>query len=139
MDTESLLKEQIEKRFLANSAIEAIEKKVELITKKLILDKYQKQHLFKNELEFELVDVRVAFSNWGIYNLDVGNIEVELAYFCISKLPKNKMEKLKQGKEFYLKYKHLQWSTYSIPLWEGLRYSLTLQDILKGYVNLEIA
>jgi len=139
MSTESLLKEQIEKRFLANSAIEAIEKKVELITKKLILDKYQKQHLFKNELEFELVDVRVAFSNWGIYNLDVGNIEVELAYFCISKLPKNKMEKLKQGKEFYLKYKHLQWSTYSIPLWEGLRYSLTLQDILKGYVNLEIA
>ena len=139
MSTESLLKEQIEKRFLANSAIEAIEKKVELITKKLILDKYQKQHLFKNELEFELVDVRVDFSHWESGNLDIENIKVELAYFCISKLPKNKMEKLKQGKEFYLKYKHLQWSTYSIPLWEGLRYSLTLQDILKGYVNLEIA
>jgi hypothetical protein len=138
MEIISLLNEQIKKRFLANSAIEAIESKVRFTTKSLILKKYKEKKLLKNGLEFELIGVKVNFNNWRSDSLSVSKIDVELAYFCTSKLPKHKREKLEKVKKYYLENERLEWNNYEIPIWEGLNYTLQLEDVLKGNINLRI-
>jgi len=138
MEIISILNEQIKNRFVANSTIEAINEKVKLITKKLILEKYKDKKLFKNGLEFELLGVRVDFNNWRSDSLSISKIDIELAYLCTSKLPKHKREKLEKVKEYFLKNERLEWNNYEIPIWEGLNYTLDLKDVLEGNVNLRI-
>ena len=138
MEIISILNEQIKNRFIANSAIEAINNKVKLITKELILKNYKEKKLLKNGLEFELIEVIVDFNNWSSDSLSISKIQIELAYFCTSKLPKYKREKLEKVKENLLKNRRLEWNNYEIPIWEGLRYTLDLKDILDGNVNLRI-
>ena len=138
MEIVSILNEQIKNRFIANSAIESIDEQVKSITKELILKKYKEKKLLKNGLEFELIDVIVNFSNWRSDNLSISKIKIELAYFCIAKLPKHKMERLEKAKEYLLKHKTLDLNTYDIPIWTGLNYILELEDVLVGNVNLRI-
>lgn len=138
MEIISILNEQIKNRFIANSTIEAINGKVKLITKKLILEKYKDKKLLKNGLEFELLGVIVDFDNWRSDSLSISKIDIELAYFCTSKLPKHKREKLEKVKEYFLQKERLEWNNYEIPIWEGLNYSLDLKDVLEGNVNLRI-
>jgi hypothetical protein len=138
MEIISILNEQIKTRFIANSVIEAINEKVKSITNDLILKKYKEKKLLKNGLEFELIGVRVDFNNWQSSALSISKINVELAYFCVSKLPKHKREKLEETKEYFLENKRLHWNNYEVPIWEGLNYTLDLKDILKGNVNLNI-
>jgi hypothetical protein len=138
MEIISILNEQIKNRFIANSAIEAINKKVQLITKELILKKYKEKKLLKNGLEFELFGVRVDFNNWRSNNISISKVEIELAYFCTSKLPKHKREKLEKVKEYFLKHERLEWNNYEIPIWERFNYTLDLKDVLEGKVNLKI-
>ena len=138
MEIVSILNEQIKNRFIANSAIEAINEKVKSITKELILKKYKEQKFIKNGLEFELYEVLVDFDNWRSDSLSISKIEIELVYFCVSKLPKNKRERLEKAKEHLLKYKRLEWNNFEIPIWIGLRYALELKNVLDGNVNLRI-
>jgi len=138
MEIVSILNEQIKNRFIANSAIEAINEKVKSITKELILKKYKEQKFIKNGLEFELYEVLVNFNNWRSDSLSISKIEIELVYFCVSKLPKNKRERLEKAKEYLLKHKRLEWNNFEIPIWIGLRYNLELKNVLDGNVNLRI-
>ena len=138
MEIVSILNEQIKNRFIANSAIEAIDEKVKSITKELILKKYKEQKFIKNGLEFELYEVLVNFNNWRSDSLSISKIEIELVCFCVSKLPKNKRERLEKAKEYLLKYKRLEWNNFEIPIWIGLRYNLELENVLDGNVNLRI-
>jgi hypothetical protein len=138
MEIVSILNEQIKNRFIANSAIEAINEKVKSITKELILKKYKEQKFIKNGLEFELYEVLVNFNNWESDSLSISKIEIELVYFCVSKLPKNKRERLEKAKEYLLKHKMVEWNNFEIPIWEGLRYTLELKNVLDGNVNLKI-
>ena len=138
MEIVSILNEQIKNRFIANSAIEAINEKVKLITKEFILKKYKEKKFIKNGLEFELIEVLVDFDNWRSDSLSISKIQIELAYFCISKLPKHKRERLEKAKEYLLKHKRLDWNTYDVPIWTGLNYTLELKDVLEGNINLRI-
>ena len=138
MEIVSILNEQIKNRFIANSAIEAINEKVKLITKEFILKKYKEKKFIKNGLEFELIEVLVDFNNWRSDSLSISKIQIELAYFCISKLPKHKRERLEKAKEYLLKHKRLDWNTYDVPIWTGLNYTLELKDVLEGNINLRI-
>ena len=138
MEIVSILNEQIKNRFIANSAIEAINEKVKSITKEFILKKYKEKKFIKNGLEFELIEVLVDFNNWRSDSLSISKIQIELAYFCISKLPKHKRERLEKAKEYLLKHKRLDWNTYDVPIWTGLNYSLELKDVLEGNINLRI-
>ena len=138
MEIISILNEQIKTRFIANSAIEAINNKVKSITNDLILKKYKEKKLLKNGLEFELIGVRVDFDNWSSNSLSISKVNIELAYFCVSKLPKHKREKLEKVKENFLKNKRLEWNNYEIPIWEGLNYTLELKHVLEGNFNLKI-
>jgi hypothetical protein len=138
MEIVSILNEQIKNRFIANSAIEAINEKVKSITKEFILKKYKEKKFIKNGLEFELIEVLVDFNNWRSDSLSISKIQIELAYFCISKLPKHKRERLEKAKEYLLKHKRLDWNTYDVPIWTGLNYTLELKDVLEGNINLRI-
>ena len=138
MEIVSILNEQIKNRFIANSAIEAINEKVKLITKEFILKKYKEKKFIKNGLEFELIEVLVDFNNWRSDSLSISKIQIELAYFCVSKLPKHKRERLEKAKEYLLKHKRLDWNTYDVPIWTGLNYTLELKDVLEGNINLRI-
>ena len=138
MEIVSILNEQIKNRFIANSAVEAIDQKVKLITKKLILEKYKDKKLLMNGLEFELNEVLVDFNNWNSDTLEIKKIEIELVYFCISKLPKNKRERLEKAKEYFFKNKRLEWNNFEIPIWTRLCYSLDLKNVIDGNVNLKI-
>ena len=138
MEIVSILNEQIKNRFIANSAIEAINEKVKSITKELILKKYKEQKFIKNGLEFELEEVLVDFNNWRSDSLSISKIEIKLVYFCVSKLPKNKRERLEKAKGYLLKYKKLEWNNFEIPIWIGLNYTLELKNVLDGNVNLRI-
>ena len=138
MEIVSILNDQIKNRFIANSAIEAINEKVKLITKEFILKKYKEKKFIKNGLEFELIEVLVDFNNWRSDSLSISKIQIELAYFCISKLPKHKRERLEKAKEYLLKHKRLDWNTYDVPIWTGLNYTLELKDVLEGNINLRI-
>ena len=138
MEIVSILNEQIKNRFIANSAIEAIDEKVKSITKEFILKKYKEKKFIKNGLEFELIEVLVDFNNWRSDSLSISKIQIELAYFCISKLPKHKRERLEKAKEYLLKHKRLDWNTYDVPIWTGLNYTLELKDVLEGNINLRI-
>ena len=138
MEIISILNEQIKNRYIANSTIEAIEKKVISITKKFIFKKYKDKKLLRNGLEFELLGVMVDFEHYDIDNFSISKIEIELAYFCISKLPKHKREKLEKAKEYFFKTERLEHNNYEIPIWEGISYTLNLKDVLEENVNLRI-
>jgi hypothetical protein len=138
MEIVSILNEQIKNRFIANSAIKAINQKVKLITKEFILKKYKEKKFIKNGLEFELNEVLVDFNNWRSDSLSISKVEIQLVYFCISKLPKNKRERLEKAKEYLLKHERLEWNDYKIPIWIGLNYTLELESVLEGNVNLKI-
>ena len=138
MEIVSILNEQIKNRFIAHSAIEAINEKVKSITKELVLKKYKEKKFIKNGLEFELIEVIVDFNNWRSDSLSISKVQIELAYFCTSKLPKHKIERLEKAKEYLLKHKRLDWNTYDVPIWIGLNYTLELKDVLEGNVNLRI-
>ncbi|SNA75209.1 hypothetical protein [Flavobacterium psychrophilum] len=138
MEIVSILNEQIKNRFIANSAIQAINEKVKSITKELVLKKYKEKKFIKNGLEFELIEVLVDFNNWRSDSLSISKIQIELAYFCTSKLPKHKRERLEKAKEYLLKHKRLDWNTYDVPIWIRLNYILELKDVLEGNVNLRI-
>ena len=138
MEILSILNEQIKIRFVANSAIEAIESKVKIMVTDFILKKYKHKRLLRNGLEFELIDVRTDFSHRRGDSISISKIEIELAYFCMSKLPKNKKERVEKAKEYYLKNKIKEWNNFTIPLWYGLNYSFELKEFLEGNINLNI-
>ena len=138
MEIESLLNEQLQKRFVANSAIEAIESNVKKMVTDFILKKYKHKRLLRNGLEFELIDVRTDFSHWQANSISISKIEIELAFFCMSKLPKNKKERVEKEKEYYLKNKRMHWNNFTIPLWHDLTYSFELKTFLEGNINLTI-
>lgn len=140
MEIISFLKQQLEARFIADSAILAMYKKIEEKAKKDILEKYKDKILTKDGLEYELFD-----ANCNIYELgteiEIPTVSVRLIYFCVSKLPKNKKIKLQKVKREYEKSsrKWLPYNRFKVPLWyDNFHYHIPINLILEKKINLEI-
>lgn len=137
MDLQNFLTEVLKERFKASATINAIQKQVEEMAERSTFEKYKDKPLFKNEMEFELIGVRATFWSYS-EDLKIRNIDIWLAYFCKSKLPKAKRERLQKVKDSYKEDHHLEWSNYKIPIWEEHRYSVELENVLSGNINLHI-
>jgi hypothetical protein len=100
MELQKFLIETLQKRFSANATVNAIEKQITKIAEQTTLDKYKDNILFSDGLEFELGGVNAQLSHWRD-SLTLDKVDLRLAYFCTSKLPKAKREKLKEVKDKY--------------------------------------
>ena len=137
MELQNFLIEALKERFKANATVEAIEEKIKSIAEDKTFEKYKSEILIKDGMEFELVGVKASIYTNDSY-IKLNTVDISLAFFCKSKLPKYKKEKLEQAKEKYKKEKRLEWNNYKIPLWTELRYSVELENVLSGNINLLI-
>lgn len=137
MELKNFLIEALKERFKANATVEAIGKEIELIAENKTFEKYKTKILLNDEMEFELVGVRAHLWTF-ISDIKMNKVDLRLAYFCKSKLPKEKREKLEQVKLEYIKNKYLKWNNYETPIWKELCYSVELENVLCGNINLGI-
>lgn len=70
-------------------------------------------------MEFELIGVRANFWTYSD-ELTIRDVDINLDYVCISKLPKTKRDKLEEVKEKYKNGKRLERNNYKIPIWHEL-------------------
>ncbi len=136
MDLLKLLSESLEDRFKANAIIEGTRQVIQSKVSEAVYGKYRGVSIFNEKLEYKLAGVDVSVGCPYSYNVDF--IDVELVYFCVSKLPKQKRERVEKARRDYLDGKGLRYNTYKIPLWNELRYRLKPEDALAGKINLNI-
>ena len=139
MEIIDFLNKKIQERFSSNAAVEEIESIIRKQVERKTYELYFKTPLLKDNLEFELIGVKASFySDYQNITCD-REIEIELAYVCKSKLPKDRQEKVLAVKEKYQQYKRLEWNTFKIPLWHTLLYTLEVEEALSGEINLDIS
>jgi hypothetical protein len=137
MELKEILQEAVKERFKANSIIDAVVKNIENQSEYKIFEKYKDCKLYNDGLEFELVGVHSYI--YISESLSVINrVYVELAFFCVSKLPKEKKDKVDEARLEYKKSKYLMSCKFKIPLWKELKYQIDLEKIFSGDINLEI-
>lgn len=136
MDLLKLLSESLEESFKISAIIARTKEAIQSKVSGIVYDKYRGVSIFNEGLEYKLtgVDVSVGYS----YSYNVDFIKVKLVYFCVSKLPKHRRERVQKVRRDYLDDKGLQWNTYKIPLWNYLEYILKPEDALAGNINLKI-
>ena len=137
MKLQKFLTEAIQKRFSANATVEALEKKIRTIAIETTFKKYKNEILFSGGLKFELGGVNAKLYNFAD-DLTLPKIRLELTYFCISKLPKAKRDKLEKVKSDYKEGKFLGWNHYKVKIWQELDYDISIKDALSGNINLNI-
>ena len=137
MELQNFLIEALKERFKANATVEAIEREILSIAESKTFEKYKSEILLNDGMEFELVGVKAIYYSF-ISDIKLNNVDLKLAFFCKSKLPKEKREKLEQVKLNYEKDKYLEWNNYKKPIWKELCYSVKLEDVLSGNINLVI-
>lgn len=137
MELQKFLIETLQKRFSANATVKAIEKQITNIAEQTTLDKYKDNILFSDGLEFELGGVNAQLSHWRDA-LTLDKVDLRLAYFCTSKLPKAKRERLQEVKDKYKEKKYMEWNNYKVAIWHELRYTIDIESVLSGNINLKI-
>jgi uncharacterized protein YbcC (UPF0753/DUF2309 family) len=137
MELKEFLIEAIKERFKADTTLRAIEKRIREIAEERTFEKYKSEILINDEMEFELVGVRTQFYTHYLKN-ELDKIRIRLAFFCKSKLPKNKREHLEKVKEKYKKEQWLEYNNYKFPIWKELDYYVKVEDVLSGNINLLI-
>lgn len=137
MELQKFLIEALQKRFSANATINAIENQITIIAEQTTLDKYKDYILFSDGLEFKLGGVNAELSHWR-NSLTLEKVVLRLAYFCTSKLPKAKREKLKEVKDKYKEEKYMEYNNYKVAIWHELRYTIDIESVLSGNINLKI-
>lgn len=137
MELQKFLIEALQKRFSANATVKAIEKQITEIAEQTTLNKYKDNILFTDGLEFELGGVNAQLSHWRD-SLTLDKVDLRLAYFCISKLPKAKRERLLEVKCKYKEKKYMEWNNYKVAIWHELIYTIDIESVLSGNINLEI-
>ena len=138
MELRNFMIEALKERFKATSIVDALKKEIVGIAKHRTFEKYKDKILinFSDNMEFELIDVKVEFYCYD--TIELPKITLKLGYFCKSKLPKAKREKLAKVKAVYMKEEWMPWNNYKVPIWKELRYSIELADILSNNINLDI-
>ena len=137
MELQNFLIEALKERFKASATAEAIARNIESIAEEETFEKYKSKKLLNDGMEFELVGVRARLSTYTS-GIKLNSVYLRLAYFCTSKLPKEKREKLEHAKLKYKKERCLEWSDYKTPIWKELCYNVEIENILSGNINLRI-
>ena len=137
MELQKFLTEALKDRFKANATVEAIEEKIISVAERKTFEKYKSVLLLNYGMEFELFGVNAYFFH-SRTDIEINNINLELSFFCKSKLPKQKKEKLEEVKLRYKKHKSLACNNYKIPIWKRLSYDVKLENVLSGNINLYI-
>jgi len=137
MDLQKYLIEALQKRFSANATVNAIEKEIAKIAENTTFYKYYDTILFSDGLEFKLGGVNAKLSHFSD-SLTLDRVHISLAYFCTSKLPKAKREKLKEVKDNYYGKKYMAGNTYKVAIWHELNYNIEIERVLSGNFNLKI-
>ena len=137
MELQNFLIEALKERFKANATVEAIVRDIEDIAEEKTFEKYKSQKLFNDGMEFELVGVRASLNTYKS-SIKPNSVYLRLAYFCTSKLPKEKREKLEYVKLKYEENGYLEWNNYKTPIWKELCYNVEIENILSGNINLRI-
>ena len=137
MELQNFFIEALKERFKANTIVEAIARDIESIAEEETFEKYKSKKLFNDGMEFELVGVRARLSTYTS-GIKLNSVVLKLAYFCTSKLPKEKREKLECVKLKYEENGYLEWNNYKTPIWKELRYDVEIENILSGNINLRI-
>lgn len=137
MELKEFLIEAIKERFKADTTLRAIEKKIREMAEERTFEKYKSKILINDEMEFELIGVRTQFYTHDLDN-ELDKVRIRLAFFCKSKLPKNKREHLEKVKENYKKEHWLEYNNYKFPIWKELDYRVKIEDVLSNNINLLI-
>ncbi len=137
IELKSFLLEALRERFKANKTLEAIQKRIELIASTKTFEKYKDVTLINDGMEFELSNVNASLYIYSS-SITVEKIDLRLAFFCKSKLPKIKREKLEELKAKYEKHEHIFDHGYKKPIAKQLHYSIELDKIISGEINLLI-
>ena len=137
MELENFLIEAVKERFKIQASIDAIENKIKYIAERETFKKYNSEILINDGMEFELLGVKANFDTYET-DIELEEVNISLAFFCKSKLPKNKKEHLEKVKEKYRINKHLEYNNYKIPIWKELDYSVKVEDVLSDNINLLI-
>ena len=137
MELQNILIEALKDRYKANALVRAIEKKIEQIAEGSVFEKYKTKIHSKDGMEYKLGGVRAS-----VYTCEsdvrLPMVDLKLAYFCKSKLPKNKREKLEQVILDYNNKKYLKWCYYNIPAWKELHYRVSIEKVLSNDIDLRI-
>ena len=144
MELYNFLIEALKEQLKAKATLKAIGKMVEEQALEMTWEKHRDEKLFKDELEYELFEVKAQFFGGDNYfsnnALDGSGVNLTLYYFCSSKLPKAKRDKVEKTKliltENNLRY--LPYCNYKIPLWKELTYSVKSNEILVNGFRLKI-
>lgn len=136
IELKSFLLEALRERFKAGTTLRAIEKRIESIAEKKTFEKYKNVTLVNDGMEFELTNVKARIFSCSS-SIIIENIDLSLAFFCKSKLPKIKREKLEKLKETYKKHECI-FDYGKKPIAKQLDYSIELDKIISGEINLRI-
>ena len=137
MELQKLLMKAIQKRFILNAKIKAFEEKVEQIAKRNTFKKLENDIIYRYGLKYEFGGVVAICSTWQ-NDLTFDYVELRLVFFCVSKLPKRKRERLKEVRSIYQKEKNLLFNNYKIPIYLRFTYSVDIEDALSGNFNLNL-
>ena len=101
--------------------------------REIVLKQYSDTEFIRGKYTHKIFDVKIYY--YG------GEVDIELVFHAISKLPKHKKERLEGVLKTWNTEKWLD-SNYSFKeenqYWGKLRYELTVEDSLSGNMNLNI-
>ena len=137
MELKKMLTEALKNRFIANASVDAIEKEIFEIAEGLTYRKYRSVPLLADGLEFELEGVKARI-RFFVSDLTPTKVSIELAYFCTSKLPKAKRERVEKARDTYNQKKYMEWDNYKISLWRELKYDVDIETVLSRNIRLSI-
>ena len=133
MELLDFLNKSIQERFIANSTVKAIEAKIIEYIERKIFGIYGSKKIRYENLEFELIGVKVGYSTYSDRIVFDEKISVDLDYICVSKLPKDKQQKVEEARNLYEKSKYFGWNNLKVQLWHSLHYySLDLKTCLES-------
>lgn len=132
MELLDFLNKSIQERFIANSTVESIEAKIKKDIERKIFGIYKSKKIRYENLEFELIGVKAQYSTYSDQITFGNKISVNLDYICVSKLPKDKQQKVEESRKKYEESKYFGCNNLKVKLWHSLCYYLDLKTCLES-------
>lgn len=138
MELKKLLSKALQKRYIASATINHIEGQIKKAAEEITFDNYYEERLYLDDLEYKLERVHAhLYLHWRSTTLD-DRVYLSLWYFCSSKLPKAKRERVKKVKEECRLRNYIPPSNHKPPLWYELKYSIDIEDVFAKDISLLI-